>query len=361
MHADELLDEAGVDLDAAADEPFRIIVGDLRERARLTDIGTSFTRRWLLRLLRGHADLRDVATEDPGVLDETIEAPVIVAGAPRTGTTFLHGLLAQVPGARAPQGWELLSPLPPPTRDEPDDDPRIVAADEELTFPQRISEPMLSIHRYAGRMHKECLSAMSFAFRSEEFISRYELPGYVEWLADADMTPAYDTHRRVFQVLQRRQPTARWVLKSPVHLNNLPAVMTRYPDARIVITHRDPAEVLGSVTSLVANLRRAFSDDVDEATIGRYHLRLYGQTLSSLGSWLDDGVVAPDRVVHVHQRDLIADPQAAVDLIADRFALARTEVDATPPTETGRHDYALQGCTPTDVAATFTPYRTRFL
>lgn len=361
MHADELLDEAGVALDAAADEPFRIIVDDLRDRARLTDVGADFTRRWLLRLLRGHADLRDVATADPGVVDETIEAPVVVAGAPRTGTTYLHGLLAQLPGVRAPQGWELLSPLPPPTGDEADDDPRIRAADEELTFPQRISEPMLAIHRYAGRMHKECLSAMSFAFRSEEFISRYDLPNYVDWLAAADMTTAYDTHRRVLQVLQRRQRTGRWVLKSPVHLNNLPTLMAVYPDARIVITHREPAEVLGSVTSLVANLRRAFSDRVDEAATGRYHLELYGRTLSSLGPWLDDGVVAPDRVVHVRQADLIADPQATLDEIAARFGLPTATVDARPPVETGSHDYTLQGTTPTEVTRTFAPYRTRFL
>lgn len=358
---DELLAEAGVVLDADAEEPFRMVVAGLRGDARLTDVGAAFTRRWLLRLLRGHAALRTYAAEDPGVLDERIDAPVIVAGAPRTGTTYLHGLLAQAPGLRAPEGWELLTPVPPPTGDEPDDDPRIGAADEELTFPQRVSEPMLSIHRYAGRMHKECLSAMSFAFRSEEFVSRYHLPGYVDWLTTADMGPAYAEHRRVLQVLQRRRSGERWVLKSPVHLNNLPTVMATYPDAGVVITHREPAEVLGSVTSLIATLRRAFSDDVDEDAIGRYHLALYGRTLSALGDWLDTGVVAPDRVVHVHQADLIADPQRTVDEVAERFAVPRVTVDATPPTEAGHHTYTLQGVTPDEVTRTFAPYRSRFL
>lgn len=321
MDADELLDASGAALDDAADESFRLIVAGLRDDARLTAAGAAFTRDWLLRLLRGHEALRSWAADDPGVLDEQIEAPIIVAGAPRTGTTFLHGLLAQAPGLRAPEGWELLTPVPPPTGAETDDDPRIVAADEELTFPQRVSEPMLSIHRYAGRMHKECLSAMSFAFRSEEFISRYHLPGYVDWLAAGDIGPGYTEHRRVLQVLQRRRAGERWVLKSPVHLNNLPAVVATYPDARIVITHRDPAEVLGSVTSLIANLRRAFSDHVDEDAIGRYHLDLYGRTLSSLGGWLDAGVVPADRIVHVAQADLIADPQRTIDELSERFAI----------------------------------------
>lgn len=361
MDADELLAEAAIDLDPEAVEPFSIIVRGLRDDARLTDAGAAFTRRWLLRLLRGHAAIRDAAVTDPGLVDERIDRPVIVAGAPRTGTTFLHGLLAQLPGVRAPQGWELLTPTPPPTGDEPDDDPRIVAAAEELTFPQRMSEGMLSIHRYAARMHKECLSAMSFSFRSEEFVSRYRLPAYVEWLAAADLSPAYAAHRRVFQLLQRRQPTERWVLKSPVHLNALPTVMATYPDACVVITHREPAEVLGSVTSLLANLRRAFSGDVDEDEIGRYHLELYGRTLSSLGDWLDAGVVPADQFLDVTQADLIADPQRVIDALAERFDLPTAPVDTRPPTEAGHHDYTLRGCTPADVDTTFAPYRTRFL
>ena len=97
--------------------------------------------------------------------------------------------------------------------------------DAELRLPQLVTDGLDAIHAYGGRMNKECLSAMSFAFRSEEFISRYHTPSYIDWLQSCDMTPAYEMHRLVLQVLQRRLPTDRWVLKSPVHLHNLPVLV----------------------------------------------------------------------------------------------------------------------------------------
>lgn len=338
-------------------EPFALLLDSLAADAALTPDGREFTHRWLARLVAGRHLLTRAVDDDPGIADEVIAAPVIVAGAPRTGTTFLHGLLAQIPSMRAPEGWELLFPAPPPGPQTPDDDPRVLAADDELTWPQRRSEPMLSIHRYAGRMHKECLSAMSFSFRSEEFVSRYRVPRYVEWLQGCDMTPAYAVHERVLQSLQRRRPTERWVLKSPVHLNNLATVMATYPDARIVITHREPTEVLGSVTSLIANLRRAFSASVDEIEIARYHLDLYGRSLDALV----DMALPTAQVVHVPQRSLIADPQATLDALCERLGLPHTVLDARPPAEAGRHDYSLHGVDPEELDAAFGRYRRTFL
>ena len=129
-----------------------------------------------------------------------------------------------------------------------------------MLFPQTRSTELRAIHTYSARMPKECLSAMAFSFRSEEFVSRYHVPSYVEWLQRCDMTPAYEMHRLVLQVLQRRMPARRWVLKSPVHLQALPTLVATYPDASFVVTHRDPVAVLSSVSSLVATVRAAFSD-----------------------------------------------------------------------------------------------------
>ncbi len=352
------IDRAQIDASLAdVDEPLELLIDSLQTDAQLTELGHDFTRRWMTRLIAERARLDQWAIADPALDQEQIVAPLIVAGAPRTGTTFLHGLLTQPSGHRAPQGWELLFPSPPPGLDSSDDARRLSAADDELTWPQRQSESMMSIHRYAGKMHKECLSAMSFAFRSEEFVSRYRVPRYVEWLQACDMTPAYEIHRRVLQVLQRRQPTSQWVLKSPVHLNNLPTLLAVYPDARVVITHREPTEVLGSVTSLIANLRRAFSDAVDEREIARYHLDLYGRSLDSLV----DAELPEAQVIHLDQRSLISEPQTTVDGICDSFGLERTTLDATPPAEAGHHDYSLVGIEQDELDATFARYRERFL
>ena len=270
----------------------------LEDEARLNLLGRWTTRRFLLRLLEVRLQICDWVRSDPGVRDEEIREPLFVVGAPRTGTTVLHALLSADHRHRVPLGWEFLRPVPPPIAASFESDPRIALADAELRGPQLVTGGLDAIHAYAGRMNKECLSAMSFAFRGEEFISRYDTPSYTDWLQSCDMTPAYGMHRLVLQILQRRMPTEKWVLKSPVHLHNLPVLLATYPDARLVITHRDPLAILGSVTSLIATLRWAHSDVVDTEAIGRYHADLYLGDLDGLVDLVATGALPDSRVAH---------------------------------------------------------------
>jgi hypothetical protein len=279
-------------------EPLDVALRSLENEANLHTLGRWITRRFVLRLLEVRLQICDLVRADPGLRDEQIIEPLFVVGAPRTGTTILHSLLSVDDRHRVPLGWELLRPVPPPTADTHDTDARIALADAELRMPQLVTSGLDAIHEYGGRMNKECLSAMSFTFRSEEFISRYDTPTYIDWLQHCDMTPAYEMHRLVLQILQRRMSTQKWVLKSPVHLHNLPVLLDVYPDAALVVTHRDPLAILGSVTSLVATLRWAHSDDVDTVVIGRYHADLYQADLDGLVDLVGTPTLPEGRVAH---------------------------------------------------------------
>jgi hypothetical protein len=114
----------------------------------------------------------------------------------------------------------------------------------------------------------------------------------------------------VLQILQRRVDRSGWVLKSPVHVHSLPTLRSVYPDARVVITHRDPLAVLGSVTSLIATMRYAHSDAVDFADIGRYHADLYGGSLDRLVDLSERGALDPDHVHHTQYSEFMTDPVA---------------------------------------------------
>ena len=345
----------------------------LEHEADLTVMGRWMSRRMILRLLEVRIQLNDYLAADPGTLQEPIEEPIFVIGAPRTGTTVIHGVLAQDPAHRAPEGWELLRPVPPPHPD-PDirsADPRIALAGAELVMPQTVASGMLAIHEYSGRMFKECLSAMSFEFRSEEMVSRTDVPTYQGWYDSADLRPAYRTYRKVLQVLQRRMPTRRWVLKSPAHLQGLPALLEVFDDARFVITHRDPTAILPSVTSLIATMRWAHSDRVDFAAIGRYHLELYGRSLDSLIDLIDSGRLAPDRTAQVPHRLVSTDKLAAARSVYEQLGMnlaPKTEAAiadyaaATPPGKHGEHRYQFEdlGLTRAEVRARFARYIDRF-
>ncbi len=320
--------------DAALFEPLDLFLAAVAEEADLTLIGRWMTRRFLLRLLCGRLRLLDYAAADPGVVGEEIAEPLVVTGAPRTGTTILHALLAEDPAHRAPRGWELLHPVPPPEPSSAARDARIALADRELRLLAHVSADLDAIHEYSGLMTKECLSAMSFTFRSEEFTSRYRVPTFAAWLGACDMRPAYDSHRLVLQVLQRRWEPKRWTLKSPVHLHSLPTLLAEYPDARLVITHRDPLSVLGSVTSLIATLRWAHSDTVDYADIARTHARMYHDDLDGLVSACEDGTLDPRRVHHVRYADFMTSP---LDTVRDIYRAFGWELEDAAATRMETH------------------------
>jgi Sulfotransferase family len=377
-----LLDEARAELgidgrgvdgfgDDAFLEPLRVLLPALEGEAELTILGRWITRRFIVRLLTVRAQTVAYVHQDPGVRDEIVEAPVFVTGAPRTGTTILHALLAQDPAARVPEGWELLRPVPPPDPTSFPDDARVVLADRELRMPALVTGTLDAIHEYRGRMHKECVSAMSFEFLSEEFTARYHVPSYVHWLASCDMTAAYEWHRLVLQVLQRRSRNVHWVLKSPVHLHSLPVLLAVYPDANLVVTHRDPLAVLPSVTSLVATMRWTHSDHVDFADIGRYHADLYSRSLDRLVDLTESGALDGVNVHHTHYRAFMADPIGTVGavakamgtpLTADTESAMRAYLDAHPQGEHGEHRYSFEdlGADPVDVRARFARYQACF-
>lgn len=349
------------------------VLGALEREARLNIIGRHLTRRFLLRLLEVRFQLMAYLDEDPAVVDEEIAAPLFVAGAPRTGTTILHALLAADDRHRVPLGWELLRPVPPPSPD-PDvraSDPRIALADRELVRPQTVVSGLLAIHEYGGRRPKECLSAMSFAFQSEEFTARYDVPSYERWLVSSDMTPAYQMHRLVLQVLQRRLGATAWVLKSPVHLHSLPTLFEVYPDARVAITHRDPLTLLASLTSLIANLRWAHSDAVDALAIARAHVDRYRASFERLVDWTKSQALPAEQLHHSRFADFQHDAIAIVSGLYARFGLEwRLDVEAAmrkalgdnPGDRHGRHVYTREdlGTDPAKLRDAFADYQACF-
>ena len=136
------------------------------------------------------------------------------------------------------------------------------------------------------------------------------VPTYARWLEQADMTSAYAQHRLALQTLQSRQPTERWILKTPNHLWHLDAMLAAYPDARVIWTHRDPGPVVTSLASLANAGQRVLTSRTDPRPTAEEWKRKCAFALRSAMAF--DEKAGDGWCQHLHYDALIADPVEAV-------------------------------------------------
>ena len=125
----------------------------------------------------------------------------------------------------------------------------------------------MRIHPIAPDLPQECIAIHAQIFMGIQFHTTHDVRSYEDWFERDSQDLAYDFHRRLLQHLQTQRPGDRWVLKAPGHLFSLAALLRRYPNAKIVQTHRDPLRVMASMASHATVLRRAFSDSANPRQI----------------------------------------------------------------------------------------------
>src|SRR6185369_3072113 len=89
---------------------FERVVSSLESDAALSLVGRIAARQDLLRLLSSRLRIEEDRRRHPEISAGHVRRPIFVTGLPRTGTTLLHGLLAQDPASRAPLHWEMIYP-----------------------------------------------------------------------------------------------------------------------------------------------------------------------------------------------------------------------------------------------------------
>ncbi|MEQ9462245.1 MAG: sulfotransferase [Haliea sp.] len=235
-------------------EGFHVFLKALDEEADLHLLGRLMTRSDILRWLEARLGIEAAYAQHPEIEDEVIEQPVIVTGLPRAGTSILFELLAQDSQFGSPRNWEMMFPYPPPEAASYNSDPRIERCQHLVTQWSRVVPTYAAMHEMGANIPNECIVAMSCTFLTENLPGQYQIPGYNKWFYQQDLDYAYSYYRRMLKLLQWRNPRRHWLLKAPSHLGNLPVLFRTFPDARVVITHRDPIVAQASVTNLLGTL-----------------------------------------------------------------------------------------------------------
>ncbi|WP_438804530.1 sulfotransferase family protein [Nocardia alni] len=286
-------------------EGLEILAQSLRTEAQLNSRGEDAIYSRLITYLSQRLQVEDWYRRHPEIDDVPIVPPLICLGLPRTGSTALSALLAQDPDTRYLRRWESSQPCPPPsTVSGPD--PRIPSDKGEM-IGTRYHVPVDDAN---GPM--ECLELMGLDFKSHLFQAFAQVPTYSEWLVSrADLASTFEYQRRVMKLLQWGEPTRPWRLKCPAHVLFLTVIDKVFPDARYVMTHRDPADVVLSVAELYADIIGGFTDHIDRPYIGRLNVEHCALGVRRAVRFRDDG--ADDRFYDIDFRAMQSDPIGQVE------------------------------------------------
>jgi hypothetical protein len=277
---------------------------DLSAEARVA-AGDDFRRRLVNRL-----EVEDWYAHHPEIDELPVLGPVDINGLPRTGTTALANMLSLDPQFRSLRQWEQVRPCPPPTLEgEATDERRLQLAAENEALPAELK----AMHLYEVDASVEDTWLLGMAVHGQQ----YTVPvyGYHAWWRTADARSAYEYHRRVVKLLASRRPPHLWLFKAPHHNFHLEAILAAYPDARFVMTHRDPVKAVPSWASLVSTI---FPDTASELDLHR----LGSEVSNHLRIGVEQAIAArarigEDRFHDVHHREFVADPLGVVRRVYD--------------------------------------------
>jgi len=317
--------ERSTGFDDFGEMPFRagleIFIRACAEEADLSVFGRLGTRWDLSRLLSNLLRLRHEELRTPEILEQPIERPIFITGLPRSGTTFLHQLLAADEENLVPRVWQLIHPYRT-LGDHAKNDRRRLRVARQLRLFQVLAPGFRQMHPIRADSPQECSEITAHVFASSRFDTTYSVPSYRQWLDRIGQFDAFRFHRRFLQHLQYQAPRSGvWVLKCPDHVFALDEIRAVYPDARFVFVHRDPLQVIASVARLTEVLRQPFTKHVDRAVLGRQEIERW-----SLGAELmiqaADQQPFVEPICYIHYRDLTRDPAGTVEKLYDHFSLA---------------------------------------
>jgi hypothetical protein len=358
--------------DPTYDERLEVLSTALRDEAGLSRFGRVTTSTQLVQLLKNRLLLTDLLRRHPEIHDVEIARPIVIAGLPRTGTTHLHNLLAADPALRSLPYWESLEPVLADAERAPDGapDPRLARTEAGLTFLDMAAPHFKRMHEMTVEHVHEEIQLLAIDLSSMLFETTAPMPGLREYYLAHDQTPHYEYLKTVLKVLTWLRGGERWVLKSPQHIEQFGPLMAVFPDATVLVTHRDPVAVTVSVCTMITYSSRLHLDPVDPRRIGGYWSDRIERMLTTCAR---DRALLPDpQSTDIRFDEFMADDLATVEQIYDLAGQPfddRTRASIVAYAEAhprGRHggviyDLADFGLEADERRAALAPYRRRFL
>ena len=302
-------------------ERLRVWLTSFEEDSGLGPLGRATMFGEAVRYAASRLRVEDLLRRHPEILEVEIDRPIVIAGLPRSGTTHLVNILAADPRLRSMQLWETMEPIPAAddlsAPGEPD--PRFVRTREAWGAFETVLPLMPAMHEMApDHVHEDIeLQGIDFSSYLPEWQSRpYR---WRDYYYAHDQTQHYAYGRKVLKALTWLKGPNRWVMKSPPHMENLPALAATYPDATVIVTHRDPVAVIQSAITMLAYGDRIRRRTIDLAELASYWIDRIEHLLRACVR--DREAVPPGRSIDVRFHEYMADQKAIIERVYDMSAL----------------------------------------
>jgi hypothetical protein len=370
--------QAEAEAAAGIDDPERelywrnleVLVKSANEEGRLSASGRTAMHAELVQSIANRLESIKWMTAHPETAQQPVEAPLLLMGLPRSGTTYFHKLFDHDPAIRILRMWESMAPCPPPHANPDSAKARLAAAQETMRVFREIYPDLYAIHLYDPDGPEECHAFLAQTFGAAGYHNIMEVPSYYDFLEDhLDMHAVYRNYRRQLQVLQWKAPRRRWAMKYPNHIIAMPELKDVFPDCRMLVTHRDPRQTLGSICKLTFNFRQARSDVRDQKMVGQQMRHFIRRHLDGLMAYHNSP--AGKSVIHVDYYRLVRSP---ADIMGEVYEALDMEYPASvrdaiakwhrenPQHKRGTNPYSLRdfGLDPNEIAEAYGDYISAF-
>ncbi|WP_241233565.1 sulfotransferase family protein [Altericroceibacterium xinjiangense] len=290
------------------ERPMAMLLKTLQREARLNAVGEWAAKLQTHKVLCDRLWAQQWFDRHPEILARPIPRPIVIVGPMRSGTTRLHRLLSSDHRLTHMRSFETISPVPKPdfTFGGPDTRPRLAS---RIMRVARLANPRtLTIHPTGPMEPEEELGLLVNSFWGMKNEAQWWVPSYGRWCERQDARPAYRQLARLLKLVgwsQQASSLKPWILKTPQHMLDLPALLDVFPDARLIFTHRDPLSVVGSTASLAWNQTIIYSDEVNPHEIGREWLRKVRKQTERMHA--GRARLPASRMIDIHYEDMDRD------------------------------------------------------
>jgi len=296
-------------------EPLSILLDDYSNASNLNRLGALTFENGIKEKLKARAKLLNFVNSNN--LEEP-SSPIIISGLPRSGTTYLFDLMYCFEEFRGPLTWELFEMMPV-AKSKYHRAYKQVKTELRLALFKALVPNLMNIHHMKSNLPEECQLITALDFKSISFAYSARVPNYQNFIGHCDYSSAFMWHKRFLQAMETTTKPSYWLLKDPCHIQHIEEILNVYPDAKFIFIHRNPIEVIGSISSLTFNLRTAFSKRVDNVELGKESLSFWGN--ASKEFLTQRRQIPESNMVDINFLSFTSDPIGSIETIFRKFNL----------------------------------------